>query len=270
MSALYLVFRGTWSKADILRDLCVEPESHNGALFHGGFLGGVRDDPVLHSTLKRVLAQAPLVPLYVIGHSLGGSLAMTLIEAGLLPAVYSGPVTSIGIGSPPVRLSRPGRPPLGTRYPVPFTDDESEGQHSQPKKPPSTPLAMARPSPRHLLIVNDRDVVPRLLGSPMPLGTASLLAQGGGPVLRRNLELMRTMQSYCHPHTTTGLLLRDDEARAVPSVALPAVLHLHEAISSSLIDQHGVQEYISRLELAAALAEADSDSDADMPVDGHG
>ena len=40
--ALYLVFRGTWSTNDIIRDMCVEPEDHVAAgierRFHGGFL----------------------------------------------------------------------------------------------------------------------------------------------------------------------------------------------------------------------------------------
>ena len=34
--ALYLVFRGTWSKLDLIRDLCVEPDTYKGRKLHGG------------------------------------------------------------------------------------------------------------------------------------------------------------------------------------------------------------------------------------------
>jgi hypothetical protein len=54
-TALFLVFRGTWSKMDLLRDLCVEPVAHGGRRFHGGFLSGVRDDRELHAQLRQAL-----------------------------------------------------------------------------------------------------------------------------------------------------------------------------------------------------------------------
>ena len=74
--------------------------------------------------------------------------------------------------------------------------------------------------------------------------------------MRRNLELMETMQRYCHPASTQTLLLRDDSAKVVPPSERSAVLHLHEAISPQLLDHHACSEYISALEIAAALAEA--------------
>jgi len=53
------------------------------------------------------------------------------------------------------------------------------------------------PARRYLLVVNDCDVVPRMLGSPMPVGTLTVLGavpQGGAiapAVLRRHVELLQ-------------------------------------------------------------------------------
>jgi len=87
-TALYLVFRGTWSKMDLIRDLCVEPTRHDGRMFHGGFLSGVRDDRELHSQLRKHLGHG-CDHLYVCGHSLGGSLGFSLVAANLLPHEYA-------------------------------------------------------------------------------------------------------------------------------------------------------------------------------------
>ena len=67
-TALFLVFRGTWSKMDLLRDLCVEPVAHGGRRFHGGFLSGVRDDRELHAQLRQALLDqgGGGEPLYVV------------------------------------------------------------------------------------------------------------------------------------------------------------------------------------------------------------
>ena len=126
----------------------------------------------------------------------------------------------------------------------------------------------AVPAPRYLLVINDCDVVPRLLGSPMPVETLAMLGampQGGGTiapaVMRRKAELMRTMQRFTHPPRTDGLLLRDGEAKLVPPSERASVLHLHEALSPSLLDHHGLrgdkESYIGGLEIAAAIAELD-------------
>ena len=41
------------------------------------------------------------------------------------------------------------------------------------------------------------------------------------------------------------------------------MLHLHEAISPSLLDAHGCDGYINGLEIASAMAEAFEDDDDD-------
>ena len=282
--ALYLVFRGTWSKLDLIRDLCVEPVAYQGRMYHGGFLSGVRDDRELHRQLRRALDTAlegGCEHLFVFGHSLGGSLGFSLVAAGLLPPSYKGAVSAVGVGSPPVLLA---------------DDDERAAGGEQEQEEEEEAAAAAAGSgagaaaggvdagrgdedataaaPRYLLVVNDCDVVPRLLGSPMPVGTLAMLAampQGGGSlgpkVLQRNLELMQTMERYTHAPRTDTLLLRDCHATLVPAIDRAAVLHLHEALSPSLIHHHTLhgdkESYIGGLEVAAALAELDDDDEDD-------
>ena len=273
--ALYVVFRGTWSSSDIIRDLCVEPENHlHLGHFHGGFLKGVRDDPDLAYHLKRALADG-CDHLFLFGHSLGGSLALTLAAARLLPDEdYRGPVTVVAVGSPPVICTERPRPPA---------HPQQEQEPGRPRPTSDTPTGTpAAPSPlrlsrarisKCLLVVNDCDVVPRLLGSPMPVAMAAALAAsagrgGGAAVMRRNAELMETMQRYTHPRETVGLLLRaDGTAKAVPAHERSAVLHLHESLSPTLFDDHGTEQYTANLELAAALAEA-FDEDVEASGDG--
>ena len=240
--ALYLVFRGTWSKPDLIRDLCVEPAQHEfggGRVghFHGGFLNGVRGDTALHDQLRRAVndgcrhlyvfgtlvprprAQAldphprrrfsnpfrerelhrpsppptrphspyatrplppptrpsPLTP----GHSLGGSLAFTLVTAKLLPAAYRGDVTVVGIGAPPTTLSDHtlsdhtlSEHTLSDHTSAgPFTPDHEAGAcwpRSEGRQEERQTREERQPQARHLLVVNDCDVVPRLLPNANP------------------------------------------------------------------------------------------------------
>jgi hypothetical protein len=356
--ALYLVFRGTWSAADMLRDLCVEPEEFGGRLFHGGFLAGVRDDPTLHATLKQHVRARDAI--FIFGHSLGGSLAMTLVEAGMLPPEHCGPVTVVGAGSPPPLL---GADLTAEQYDIGATSADghvrgkiaesvflgnsrgwthqrlgarlgaglgaagwsvvqlrthlesrgvdtsalkekpeliaaveageaaewvaeraagraagdievagsacaaAEGEGASEEKcatgeqPATLSAAAPRSIPRYYLIINDCDVIPRLLGSPMPVATMQLIAASGGPIVRRNIEMMRTMEQYHHPPQTEGLLLRDGDARAVPPADRSSVLHLGEAISSQLLEQHSSTLYIAALEIACAMAQAEDGED---------
>eukprot|EP00427_Karlodinium_veneficum_P052332 CAMPEP_0169351952 /NCGR_PEP_ID=MMETSP1017-20121227/25073_1 /TAXON_ID=342587 /ORGANISM="Karlodinium micrum, Strain CCMP2283" /LENGTH=325 /DNA_ID=CAMNT_0009448287 /DNA_START=216 /DNA_END=1192 /DNA_ORIENTATION=- len=94
--ALILVFRGTQSTNDFIRNACISSEEQHGGCFHRGFLQGVRDDSELHDQLRQAIRQG-CDHLYVFGHSLGGALAMTLVSANLLPAEYTGPVTVVGL-----------------------------------------------------------------------------------------------------------------------------------------------------------------------------
>lgn len=76
--ALFLVFRGTASRDDVTRDLMAQPESRSRVSIHAGFLSGVCEDDQLAALLGRQLAQAPNLHLYLLGHSLGGALALTV------------------------------------------------------------------------------------------------------------------------------------------------------------------------------------------------
>lgn len=238
--ALYLVFRGTDSSTDAIRDICFEPESHQDCgSFHGGFLSGVRDDPELHTQLQRALCRG-CDHLFIFGHSLGGSLAMTMVAGGFLPSHYSGPVTVVGLGSPPP-IALVGGKPLG-----------------MPRDP-------SRKVPRYLLVINDSDVVPRLLGSPMPVTTASMIAasvptSSAKALMQRQVDIMDTMQQYSHPEGTEALLLKNGQAKAVPSSEITAVLHLHESLSPQLMEHHGTMEYLRALEIAVALTEVFEES----------
>lgn len=221
-SALYLVFRGTWSTSDVIRDLCVEPEEHGGrGLFHGGFLKGVRDDPELQGALRKAMRGGRGEHLYIFGHSLGGSLAMALASSGLIPTDEScecSGVTVVAIGAPPVQQFM--------RASVMATGDGTAGgtadeDHAEKVALPPVEAELVDSPTRYLLIVNDCDVVPRLLGSPMPVAIAALLAstassRSGKVVMERNVEILETMQQYSHPEGTEAILLREGGAKAVP------------------------------------------------------
>ena len=131
---LLLVFRGTDSLADAERDLCATavPHGDSGARFHAGFLEGVRDDTALRDALEFYVGADHL---YLIGHSLGGALALTMLGADLLPAALRGATTAIALGAPKCLLG-----PLGARA----------------------------SSARVLSIVHDADLVPRLPGPASP------------------------------------------------------------------------------------------------------
>eukprot|EP00427_Karlodinium_veneficum_P007902 CAMPEP_0169078080 /NCGR_PEP_ID=MMETSP1015-20121227/9224_1 /TAXON_ID=342587 /ORGANISM="Karlodinium micrum, Strain CCMP2283" /LENGTH=358 /DNA_ID=CAMNT_0009137653 /DNA_START=110 /DNA_END=1186 /DNA_ORIENTATION=+ len=229
--ALILVFRGTQSTNDFIRNACISSEEQHGGCFHRGFLQGVRDDSELHDQLRQAIRQG-CDHLYVFGHSLGGALAMTLVSANLLPAEYTGPVTVVGLGAPPVRVS--GSLLVG--------NDE--------RKTPA----------RFIVVVNDRDVVPRLLGSRLPASAAAMHAATiSSPTTRALINdyvaLTETMEQYSHPSGTEILLLKDGTSKSVPSSEHASVLHWREALSPRMLDDHLTASYIRELEIAATLAE---------------
>ena len=69
-------------------------------MFHAGFLRAVAADAALHTQLAEHATGQ--LPLYLMGHSLGGSLALTLWGAALLPAAHTGRVTVVALGAPAV------------------------------------------------------------------------------------------------------------------------------------------------------------------------
>ena len=106
---LFLVFRGTASDDDVIRDLMATPAEaeHGGLRFHGGFLSGVQGNDELHAQLMPLLdpscGGSSSTSLYIMGHSLGGSLGLVVpLIGGLLPSAHAGALTVVALGSPPV------------------------------------------------------------------------------------------------------------------------------------------------------------------------
>ena len=240
--AMFCVFRGTDSKADLLRDLMAVPTKHaSGMHFHHGFLSGVcGDDSVSRQLAANLNEEARGMPLYLVGHSLGGSLATTTVLSGLVPPTHHGPIVVVTFGSPPVLFRQPA--------------------------PAQLPPAVART--RFLCFVNDADVVPRLLGSPLPLVTRTLLTEAASRQSSRShasgtgqadagasagtaANVLAALPQYCHLEHAEIVLLRDGRAAHVGAVARPSVLHLHEAVSSNFMRDHGTKRYEKALAAAA-------------------
>ena len=130
--ALYLVFRGTSSVFDVLHDLMAMPEDGTeDDRFHAGFLHAVQDvaAPVcdaLAAELRRGRGGGEggeggegggggggaYERLYLVGHSLGGALALTLLGADLLPGAPIVPIMDLLPGVPivPIVDLLPGAP----------------------------------------------------------------------------------------------------------------------------------------------------------------
>jgi pimeloyl-ACP methyl ester carboxylesterase len=277
--AFYLVFRGTASTDDIVRDLIVSPVEHGSLRFHGGFIGGVAQNNGELRALLEAHLDGSDAHLHIIGHSLGGSLALCVpfVTPRLLPSSFTGALTLVAIGSPPVQHCGPrGR---------------GEGE--------VLPNDVARA--RVLVLVNGADAVPRLLGSPIP--TLSFLvteaarryiasqdqckatpvavassASSAPPTHPSSSSstslsvpmskeeqvkaLVATLPEYAHVPQTEVLWLRRERAEvlSVPASERGAVLHLHEALSKTVIANHGTEDYLAALDAALMRAPAGSRS----------
>ena len=325
-SAVYLIFRGTASTDDVLRNLMAAPKEHGGLRFHGGFLAGVRDDPELRSHLHAHLSESS-AHMYIIGHSLGGSLALALtcVTPPAMPPTHAGELTVIAIGSPPV-IHGPleGDDPISVsdetneeplRVGVPVTSSAAGTAPGTEVGPgtassgasgsataaggsgssgasagsavPAVPLGVPIGVPilgvvvppghsalprdanraRAIVVVNAADAVPRLLGSPLPLVTSSVLSGiASQAVVQRGEQasseredrraataaLLRSLPAYVHLPQTEIILLRANsgEAIAVPPTERKHVLHLHESLSVNALQHHQTSAYIANLERA--------------------
>ena len=193
---LYVVFRGTKGFADVFRDACVNPERQGADKFHSGFLSAVRDDAVLREVLRLHLRDD--AALFACGHSLGGALAMTLLSAdGLLPPTHTGSRTAVALGSPAVA-------------------------HGQ----------IARRC-RTILVVQDADPVPRLLGASMDITRGLFQASPVGIGL--GSDILESMSQYRHPPELEMVYLTRGNAYAVPTAKQKAVLNLHEALGPTTL-----------------------------------
>lgn len=112
-SCLFVVFRGTRSIQDMLYDLQAIPSG----VFHAGFLSIVRRCTSLH----RLLEQEPRSRhVCLLGHSLGGALALTLVGAGYVP--QRAPFVSVTtFGAPAAFYGTPPALKVGRSNPQPLT-----------------------------------------------------------------------------------------------------------------------------------------------------
>lgn len=110
---LIVAFRGTGSVADAFTDIDVAPtdiEGPSGAQVHSGFLNALHKSwwNGLHLDLTRAaISAAPSVT--IVGHSLGGALALTLAAGDLLPVASPGKYRVVTFGAPAVFYGRQPR-----------------------------------------------------------------------------------------------------------------------------------------------------------------
>eukprot|EP00966_Prymnesium_polylepis_P152310 3517872-Prymnesium_polylepis.1 len=154
---------------------------------------------------------------------------MSLNLSGLLPAAHSGSVTTVALGSPKVLLERPPPAPWRSRI---------------------------------VLVVNNHDPVPRLLGSPSPVLQAvlptlrTLLGADGSPM--PDVDLLRHCERFEHPDGVEVIYLRGggEARRLAPETrsraAQDALLHIGDLLSPSATTDH--LTYVGELALARARA----------------
>ena len=136
-----------------------------------------------------------------------------------------------------------------------------------------------------MVVVNAADAVPRLLGSPLPVTTSPAIAaaaarfvadkrggsggdgsssgggdsvgdsvggSGGGGEGTSASEVLSTLPEYTHLEQTEVILLRRiptaDWALAVPPSERGHVLHLHEALSPNILQDHLLPKYVVQIE----------------------
>ena len=228
-TTLHVVFRGTDSTVDVLRDLMALPETTAaGDTFHSGFLRGAR--AVAAEVADALAAEltrdgATCDALHLVGHSLGGALALTLLGAGLLPPDDA---ALGGARLPPVRVLTYGSP---------------AAFHGRCE---SAAVLRAKVD----AYVYGADLVPRLLGSELPLLRRAALA-AGGRLRQASTDVLDTLTEYVHP-PHAALVYLDPErgtARRVARGQRARLLHLHQALDLNAAQHH--KEYVRGLERAA-------------------
>ena len=117
-------------------------------------------------------------------------------------------------------------------------------------------LLAAAQSSNPASIVSDDDVrnlVPRLLGSELPLLRRAALA-AGGRLRQASTDVLDTLTEYVHP-PHAALVYLDPErgtARRVARGQRARLLHLHQALDLNAAQHH--KEYVRGLERAAGSA----------------
>ncbi|KAL1503006.1 hypothetical protein AB1Y20_011075 [Prymnesium parvum] len=223
---LFVVFRGTSSLPDILHDLQTMPCDG----FHRGFLRMAERCTPLHELLRQQLKHTD--HLVLVGHSLGGALALTLLGAGLVPP-SAARITVMTYGSP-----------------APF--------HR------TCPSALRGAKVRSF--VYGADVVPRLLGSDISLLAKTLERFSDEQTAQQRSAMLKTLSEYVHAdHDDARLVFinpNTGDARVVPRRLIQRLLHIHQAVSSNAVMHHS--EYTRGLQRAIRRAAAREGKDVDL------
>jgi len=229
-----LVFRGTKLMSDVLADLSIAPRlwtARDGTTraYHGGFVTKLENSRPLINYLRSPQFQPYLTwPLSVIGHSLGGGLALIAVDGGFVPEAHTGPKRITMFGSP-----------MACFHTAPIMNAEVT------------------------LVMNGQDFVPRLLGS----GNEAALVTLELPLRSQFNEdftdeewealwedLLGYSSRYVHPDGLRLVVLRDGRAQEIP-VELLAEQHFRiEAVAEDIancVSHHYMTNY--RASLARAL-----------------
>jgi len=229
--ALFVVLRGTRSVPDAVRALVAAPaaQRHNNCSWHGAVLEGARRATSLHALLRQELsagASRDYTEVFVIGHALGGALALVLGGAGFVPrggreeAGKPHAVSVLAFGAPPVGLGE-----------------------------------CARPAARQAAVrafVHGADVLPRALGS-----SAALLGAALGSELEEALRDAdaEALRDYALPEHAelVHLSARTAAATVCPQHRWRRLLQLQQRAAGAEHEQNvGYAEALGRARLAAA------------------
>ena len=228
---LYLVIRGTDSLSDILRNLDAHPDNN----FHSGFYRAAMG-------IQRKLADHASNPaverLVLVGHSLGGAIALTMLLAGAAPGNL--PTTVYTFGAPAICY--------------------------QECPPVSQPVVS---------VVHGADIVPRLLGSARLKSLTSILPHSSGAVVPTLAEWLvtvplETLQEYTHPAVSKDAVLLSNGVPVASVDDRTELLSLEAAVDAAatkfspkaLIEDHSMTSYA-----AAVTSSCDSGASAEAKAE---
>jgi len=194
--ALFLVFRGSQSLTDWIRDLDVGTVNVGKYSVHRGFYTGIASDSkdLLQNKAWHHFDKYAKLPCYVIGHSLGAALGMTIVATGLFWEYFPhhrGHVTAVLFGGP--RVFAGPSPEKAEMY-----------------------------NAELIQVVNHNDPVPRLLGS-SPLTLKAVLVALMGIV---GWGAASHLDSFTHPEHMKLVYLKDNNVLHVPRNSQRDVLSL--------------------------------------------
>lgn len=216
--ALFLIFRGSSSLTDWLRDLSIGVTNQGGYGVHTGFHAGIAGENKAHllDKARPHFERYADLPCYVIGHSLGGALGLTLVATGLFWEYFPnhrGRVTAVSFAGPKVFFGpSPGRAQMN--------DAEL------------------------IQVVNHSDPVPRLLGSSSwDLKTVLVLLTGPQALLTGG-----HLEKFTHPDHIKLVYLKDGEVLHVPRGSQQEVLNLGFLTAALFsVGDHSMDKYLGNI-----------------------